>query len=364
MKKISILSFANTKNYGGLLQAYALQFILSKEGFYVEHIDYSDFKPNQPNFIKRTISHIYRCTLQKMVFDRLRLKNQNHLKKLMLFSNHINNSIDLSNYDTDVLIVGSDQVWNPFLVNFDSSYLLSFNTKATKMSYSASFGLLNKTVPQKWLDALNESLKGYKYVSLREACSSTLIKTESHVDLDPTLLLTNEEWRSVLLKHTDFNLIPKEDFVLCYLMPGDTKLTKAMLKEALLFSKARKKKLVVIGERDIKRLSPKRYYLFGCGPFEFLTLILNSYAVFTNSYHGTILSFKFKKEFYSFINDTSESNILASRIIDFAERFNLNGNLVVLSAYKDYNYKVNSDGQFTKLEKERKESISRLINHL
>lgn len=155
MIKIGILTFHNEDNYGAVLQTYALQKYLQSQGCVVEIIN---FRPRKSNFrlidwvgrsprktilkwknqIKK-ISGLDRCQERSKVFAAFR---DNYLAVgSSVYSSH--KSLKKLPPNVDVLIVGSDQVWSPKLVEYKdySIYWLNFaSDKIKKIAYAASFG--------------------------------------------------------------------------------------------------------------------------------------------------------------------------------------------------------------------------------
>ena len=150
-------------------------------------------------FVFPTIHNkIYSFFLKKVFFDKKRYKNEKRFRSELTFSDSIICDLtSLEMYETDCFLVGSDQVWNPFINGFDASYALSFKTSAKKIAYSASLGI-DKNVPQKWLNTLADSLADFSYISVREESAKNILKPfvirTINVDLDPTLLLNAKDY--------------------------------------------------------------------------------------------------------------------------------------------------------------------------
>lgn len=366
VNKVSILSYSTTKNYGGLLQMFALQKILIKQGYYAEHIRYREPKTVKTNSIKSFISKVYSIFLKKIVFDKKRQTNEERFRQELNFSKQLFcDSFELSNYQTDCFIVGSDQVWNPFINGFDDTYALLFNTTAKKIAYSASIGI-DKNVPKKWIDALSLSLGDFSYISVREKSAknilSPFVTNEINIDLDPTLLLNDEEYEQLAKKSA---LKIKDNFILCYLMPGDTRVTKRILRDAKAIAKQNKLKIVIIGLRDINRFNIfNKSQLFGCGPYEYVYLLKNANVVLTNSFHGTALSVLFNKRLLPYINSKLDSSdYLGTRITNLTNTLGLSHIVVDIantSSALSANYADYKEANII-LEKKRTESLSRLL---
>jgi len=329
MKKIAILSFINTKNYGGLLQAFALQNFLKSNGCEAFHINYKAPETITGNPAKRFLRKIYK-RISFLFFDKKRHENEKKFRAKISLSTPCTVKEDIAKIPCDYFIVGSDQVWNPFLNNFDDAYLLSFETSARKVAFSASLGLTQRC-PSNWKNELKSALPQFSFVSVRERTAKNLLcdlgGTNIVVSLDPTFLLTKNEWLDAT-KDFDSSVIPTKPFVLCYVMPGDTCLVKSMLKFARQIAKRERLRLCVIGLRDVNRLKFNSSFTFGAGPSEFVHLVSKSSYVITNSFHGTVFSTIFNKPFASFISKNGSSSSLSERIVDFLGEFDLTDRLM------------------------------------
>lgn len=341
MKKIAILSFINTKNYGGLLQAFALQNFLKSNGCEAFHINYKAPETITGNPAKRFLRKIYK-RISFLFFDKKRHENEKKFRAKISLSTPCTVKEDIAKIPCDYFIVGSDQVWNPFLNNFDDAYLLSFETSARKVAFSASLGLTQRC-PSNWKNELKSALPQFSFVSVRERTAKNLLcdlgGTNIVVSLDPTFLLTKNEWLDAT-KDFDSSVIPTKPFVLCYVMPGDTCLVKSMLKFARQIAKRERLRLCVIGLRDVNRLKFNSSFTFGAGPSEFVHLVSKSSYVITNSFHGTVFSTIFNKPFFSFVSENGPSSALNERIKDLLHELDLEDRLITEAS--DYENKLSN----------------------
>ena len=126
MKKIGVITIHSDYNYGAFLQAYALIYILRKNGYFAEIIDYRKI-PNHPrndsfpfNLIIKLLNHKREQRYNTFIKPMVGVHTYRTLNEIM------NNFKE--NYD--ILISGSDQIWNPRcggLVNkLNPAYFLAF----------------------------------------------------------------------------------------------------------------------------------------------------------------------------------------------------------------------------------------------
>ncbi|MCL7399852.1 MAG: polysaccharide pyruvyl transferase family protein [Thaumarchaeota archaeon] len=217
--------------------------------------------------------------------------------------------------DLDVVIVGSDQVWNPqYLQYSDYAYLIPFRLKNTrKIAYAASFGIDNpNSIPLHLLYMYKALLRDFEAISVREqndiSWLSKLIDKKIVHTLDPTLLFCSDWW----IAHTQSpseRLLDSTGYVFVYNLTYDI----VKLLEPL-FYKLRKEDVTIFayymprpfplkqGIDNIKHIVKLRnklgiVFIEYISPFEFLWFIRNARYVITNSYHGTIFSILFEKNF-------------------------------------------------------------------
>src|SRR5699024_4424214 len=121
--------------------------------------------------------------------------------------------------DFDFFIVGSDQVWNPHNLHGTSFYFLDFAPKEKRISYSASFGI--DSIPEKYEKLYIEKLSEMSHISVREHAGANIVKkltgTDAPVLVDPTMLLTKDEWLSLSKRASNR---PKSPYMLTYFLGG------------------------------------------------------------------------------------------------------------------------------------------------
>lgn len=343
MKKIGIITlYYNNRNYGGLLQSYALTKFLENQGLDAYQIAFNrDSKKNKPKF-KRLINLIAEVGiigLIKKIYYKIKIKityllipnnQKNKIQESIKKRNEILKKFEKSVKHTEVLssenigklnnffdtfICGSDQIWKPG-VNCDEFFLKFVPNKKNKFSYAASIGRtrLAKSDLKKILD----SVKELNYVSLREEESVRLFK-KNNIDcslvLDPTLLLDKKDW----LKFSKEYKINGE-YIFCYFLG----VSRAQRKMVTSFAKNNNLKIVTLPflsniptDIDINFGDEK---LYDVSPENFVYLIKNAKYVFTDSFHVSVFSGIFKKNFFVF--ERKEEKTMNGRIINLLKLFN------------------------------------------
>ena len=216
--RIAILTLPLHTNYGGILQAYALQTVLERMGHQV--IVFNHKRKYSLPLWRLPLSYSKRI-IKKYILGRkkIRVFAEQHLKKeYPIISQHTQRFIDtyihiynvesfknLNAADFDAIVVGSDQVWRPkyFISLFNSKIenaFLSFACKwnIKRISYAASFGTEEWEYTSEKTNLCKELLKLFDVVSVREESGVRLCKDKLGVDalhvLDPTMLLSKEDY--------------------------------------------------------------------------------------------------------------------------------------------------------------------------
>ncbi len=309
MKKIGIVTFHTALNYGAVMQTYALQNFLHDLGYDVEVIDYKcPFieKCYNPFFVsdKKYLNAIIRGIVFGGTISKKRKKfeafvrDNIQLSKAYYDSNELKK--DRNNYS--FFISGSDQVWSPISAGFDIFYFLPFAENSQKLSYAASIGsakLDNITRTE-----LYRRLEGFSMLSVREESAKQLLSEANkerkiEVHPDPTLLLGRNKWLEIAeLPHVEYK------YVLLFNVEkpiNDIEFAKKIASD-------RKLKLVYINDRTIKKDS-EIIYIEAPSPTEFIGLFANAEVVVTNSFHGSVFSVIFHKEFYVELENKKQRNI-------------------------------------------------------
>ena len=342
-------------NYGGTLQAFALWQFLHFSGYYVEILDYNPSIPrvSRSDLLSR-FKHIYRnlCKLFKKggikkVFFKVRKKVYGRItseiasytsvraevfkefksdfmsftqKKYESFADvQIDSAHFLNQFE--VFMVGSDQVWNPEMVNDDRLrvYLLGFLPKGKKVSYASS---VSATIPDEVIELYRAHLQKFHAISVREKVSAEEIRKilgyTPVINADPTILLTPEEWGNVI-KQPDFT--PEKPFIFVY----DLYRSEDILPVVEKLSRKDHFKYVNYDPLALhrKRYKNLQFNFYREGPSEFLWLIKESDFVVTSSFHGVVFSVLFKKPFYAILWNTKEKAGQNDRIIHFLSELGL-----------------------------------------
>lgn len=351
-KRIGVLTFQTTNNYGAILQAYALQIVLQNFGQNSEIINYQCeyiSKPYRLINLKKKGLRGYLFSLIGYICYLPRTKACNEFRKYMKYSSKVNadNIGELAdNYN--IYIVGSDQVWNYNLTNGDTHYLLDFvEDKSKKFSYAASLGISQIDLDYKFI--YTKLLSQFNLISVREKQGAEivegLIDHPVSVVMDPTLLLTANEWLQVARK-------PRIDdkYILVYQLGISNRLVE--------FVKGISRKT---GFRVIYIPFPLGGYVkcdrkWNIGPAEWLGLFANASYIVTDSFHGTVFAILFNKPLY--VDATGQHKNVGSRLYNLLEMFGLESCLFNEKTQFEIDQKIDYELVNEILESERNKSLN------
>ncbi len=206
---IGIATFQWADNYGAVLQAWALQHALSKRGHRVEIIDY---RLPDPPLLRRWLSATPAGCIRKWQEQWKRRTFESFRRRRLIRTPESYRSVaELARLADryDMLITGSDQVWNPCWLNQVAGlyefYTLSFaGARTRRVAYAASYGHAElESMPPEGRAILADALKAFDAISVREASGVEMTadlcgRTDAVHMPDPTVLLDTAEYREFL----------------------------------------------------------------------------------------------------------------------------------------------------------------------
>lgn len=365
--KIGVISPYNSQNYGTVLQAFALAHVLESKGVDCEYINYRTWKRgDKVDYLK----FLFRHPLYLLSRHWTKYVNRHGLKYSHVHDNwfsevvrkneefvtkNIPNSNELFTYDTlsklriryNKLIIGSDQTWSPFHELIYSMFFLDLYKYGKSYSYAPSLGT---TKPSKiFLKYLSSKINRLSLASCREVCNSHILTQMSNKEvtcvLDPTLLIKHNEWKPYFEQVEGMS----NEYILCYILGERSDIAE----HAENMGKKLNLPVYYISTRDIYR--SKKNHLDNIGVGNFLWLIDNASWVVTDSFHSTIFSINFNRNFYCFVKMPGES-FDNGRLLDMLMQVGLESRLLAtaIECYSEIDYsEVNNI-----LDKRRRNSLS------
>ena len=327
--KIAIITLNGVTNFGNRLQNYALYTFLSKQNVKVENYWKINFKKDLKNLVK------------KFIF----IKKYNRIRNFHKFNDKIKTryAITLKDGRYDVVIVGSDQVWNPNWAATDDLFL-EFAKKTRKVSYAASLGV--DQLEKEQYNFFKEKLKDFYMISLREKTGVDIIKTvtgrnDISLNIDPTMLLTKKDWEKVMTKPHNYE---GKKYILNYFLGNISNETNKAIENY-----AKKNNCMIIN--ILNEQDP----FYESGPEEFLYLEKNAFLICTDSFHSSVFALIFNRPFVVFKRNDNEKNMY-TRIDNFLKCFKLDNRTFNGKEITKENLKCDYTEAYKILEKERKKS--------
>lgn len=320
--KVSVVCIYYNRNYGSVLQSLALNNYLEKLGCKVNVIPFKDVagtkekldilidlklpKLFDPEIVKRKIQekknqqlatgvdeeYIEGVKVREKAYDRF-------VKAHFDVSEDALNRSELTDYvkDSDAVVVGSDQLWTPhdILIGYHTLSFVPHGVK--KISYATSFGVEKlptahiKRKAKKFLSDMDE-------ISVREIQGKRIIENlgvnkNIHVVVDPTMLLTKEDWDGIIPS----TRIIEEKYIFCYFLgnnPEHREFAQKIKKQLGL-------KIVALQHMDEYVAGDEKYVdkvLYDIDPGQFVTLIRDAELILTDSFHGSVFSVLYHKKFF------------------------------------------------------------------
>ncbi len=310
-KKIGIITITDYSNLGNRLQNYAVYYLLNKYTK-TENIESTGVRKGFGYYLNL---YTPSCWLKKIIQN----KNYKHMLflkfsgKLKKTRNRVFSMIEKYEASYEYIFYGSDQIWNPVFGSL--KYIKPVTSKHKNIAIAASFGV--NSIPLDLNKEYVDGLHNFNDISVREYQAAKiveqLINRKVEVLIDPTLNVPRDKWISLEKKPVGFSRsdFKKTNYILLYFL-GE-------------LSDDRSNKINDLAKKyhcNIIDIMKDKIY-DSVGPAEFIYLIHNSFLVITDSYHGSIFSFIFDKQFYVLDRDDGLGN-MNSRFDTFFEIFGLN----------------------------------------
>lgn len=305
-KSVGIITFHASHNYGSMLQAYALQRVVTDMGFDCEIINLRTVRQKA----YYSIGGFHRGTSKGKIKRRILLapfyqaltskysKFEDFLRNdLVLTSKEYTSLTELDNesFKYDYYISGSDQIWNTTCLDFDWAYYLPFVKKGKRIAYAPSIGpTAGECIDSEYHDIISGYLNEYDALSVREDGAARFLKRqfglEASVNLDPTLLLESEKWEEIISQES----LVKGDYIFVYTPFFNAKVFALADK----LSQKYKMKIVISQIYNDHIWESYKFSFFkrnmvvksGVGPKEFLNLCKHARITCGGSFHLVVFS--------------------------------------------------------------------------
>lgn len=323
-KKIAIVTWYKNLNYGGTLQAYALQKTLNHLGYDSEFINYCPHEKNVSYRVIRMLKDIACfCYKPKLYKSRKRIIKfiENKLKVSPPYYTY-DQLMDSATERYSAAICGSDQIWANIEAKVEPLNYLTFISNNKRIAYAPSIGY-NK-IPDSIRDVFKQYVSEIRFLSVREQQGAKIIKEitgrDAEVVLDPSLLMTKEQWGAEIKQTKGVDI--RGEYIFCYFLGRNSDYAEYA------------NKLAEYTGYPVITLESKRNKMHGVAkkiadPLDFLYLMNNAAYILTDSFHGTAFSINLGKQFGVFKRFKDNDPICQnSRIYNILEKTCLESRLI------------------------------------
>lgn len=331
MKKTAILTlYYHNYNYGGLLQAYALQKAITKLGHQAKQISYKlesgydGWNPIKAS-MKKPVAHLYHQVKYGKWFDQYTVRR----KKFEAFAETIPHTegvtaqtISKLSDQFDCFVCGSDQIWNP--IGWQPTLFFEFLPDDKKrISYAASIARDNLT--EKEYAFMKPYLDKFSAISVREKNSADMLnqkfsKLNVQAVPDPVFLLEKDEWENLIPLYGEKN----EPYIFAYFLGG----SEENRQKAIQYAADKKLKIRFASYMDYAQSEwDKRHPEMLAPPMgveEFLQNISNAELVLTDSFHAAAFSSILRTPFYALPRfKAQDKSSMNSRILNLVQELEI-----------------------------------------
>lgn len=299
-KRAAIITFHCVPNYGAVLQAYALQ---SKLKEIVGDAGIVDYRPDRITQEYKNIN-TYSCFSFAASLWSLRqfLEKKEKFKQFEkdyfdLIPCEERNGTLFVRAEAEKVFLGSDQIWNPDITHgFDKVYFggICEDIDFKAVAYAASIGKKNFSMEES--REFTELIEQVDIISVREKEAQQLLLNDfgkkSEVVVDPTILAGKDCFERLV------EPLPYKNYILFYSLTGMPEAAAMAEKVARYFGY----KLIELSGRRKPYILPNHTAIYNAGPIEFVSLFHDAEFVVTDSFHGTVFSLLFHKNFISLAN--------------------------------------------------------------
>lgn len=316
--RIFIITIHSIHNFGSIFQALALQEYFRECNQSVEIIDY---RPDYNLAGKRKLRTLVGKMLNIKAYSLKKRKFNAFIEEQMVLTKRCCNYDELESIFSSIkdalFVVGGDQLWNPFhYCGNDRAFRLSFvNAKCRKVSYGTSLG--KDTFTKEEILPLITDISDFEHISVRESSSVDLLKEHglqnvTHV-CDPVMLLPIAFYNKFI-----GDRIIKEKYIFVYLVDKSELISRFLnyLKEKYGYK--------IVHVCGFRKKFESDYYVKNEGPKDVLNLLVNAEIVVSASFHATLFSIIFHKDFFSLLPGVETNN----RIIDLLNTLHLKSRII------------------------------------
>lgn len=368
---VGIITMHRVLNFGSILQTYALQRAVNNLGYSSEIIDYEFPNSEHAMYLKQSDETPVILSLKSRIIGAIkrRLRGSKPTdddirrgKFLKFISGHLKISKDSykNRYQIDkrlplydIYLTGSDQVWNPLYIGYDTTFMCGFARNGNpRISFAASMAV--SKIPEQFVEYYSTELAKYSSISVREKTAIGLLSqiTGKAISLvcDPTMLLTRDQWLNQL------NISDCNKYFIVYVLDYTYNPYPQIFEIIENCHRRYGGKIIVLNGKINQYMKRNGATAVNtASPVDFIRYFASASFVVTSSFHGTIFSLNFKIPFMSVVDDSIGRD---SRVVDLLEMLGAERFKQIYSEPVDDNKDLSYTPKISdKIEKIRNESL-------
>lgn len=281
-RTIGIITDQGFYNFGNRLQNYALRKKIDDFGF--KSVNLSLHRHSSYHFLFG-VSKLHEKLILKR--NKKNYKKRKNIRKASLKSGDKTLYFAYDSFgkkqikELSGVLIGSDQIWNWTYHKSDLLFSLGFfgcTFDKPIFSYAASMGV--DYIEDNLKETFRNELLKYANVGVRENVAADLLNEigiPSTVNLDPTLLLTKDEWEHAVNQYSSLKISPNKYLLKYILGENGTELDMDW-------------------EGDVVNLSDENNKFYTVNQFDFIKLIKNSSLIITDSFHAFVFAIIYGKK--------------------------------------------------------------------
>ena len=370
-KKIRIVSFQNAHNFGAVCQAYGLQQTLIELGY--KDVLFINYNPQylKDRYDTQKLYHvdIKNASLKHKITRCIKwvgfalsnyIRNarfNNSIQRLLIQTpRKLSNRNECAQYECDVLICGSDQIWNTSLTHsFDSVFFgdIPWKSKPRLISYAPSTEL--SILEENDKKILRNYLDKFDSISVREIALKDYLEkiTEKSISvcIDPTILCNSDAYNKIASHR-----LVKKNYICVYAYFPNEALIQQLIKSIPQYEQYEVHYLLFTAQGW--DLLTKSNYHSAISIEDFLSYLKYADYVVTNSFHGLAFSLLFERNF-----NVAKSDGKSGRTLSLLNQIGLNDRFVTGQSKVNWSA-INYSDTNLKMQQLRKKSIEYLLANI
>ena len=324
--KIGILTMYYRRNYGGILQSYAMMKVLQGLGHQVEVIDFRYESHQTQNLLTRIISklkRILKAEAKKKTTVLVRQLPQEHIEAFNKFKAQYMTYSDVATNDTigliapryDAVVVGSDQVWNN-VSDATLFYFIGWTPEYDGLRIAYAPCSIYPDVPQYNRQRLGALLNKFNAVAVRDETTADMVQSVTgirpQVVLDPSCLYDYSEFVQ--------DALIEGDYIFAYILGSEIACGHHEVIRRIKEKYGNMKVVAAIIPNvslEVEKFADDIRY--NASPSEWVNFVAHSKFVYTDSFHGCMFAMKYHKQYLAYYKDSRR----VSRLMDIKVTYDI-----------------------------------------